>query len=88
MTLKESYQLLIPCCHCFSLLCNAKEALNKIKALGISNDLDDFGTGYSSLYLLRKLPIDILKIDKSCKHAMDHNVHDLMRNQATDADFV
>lgn len=60
----------------------AREVLNKIKALGISIALDDFGTGYSSLNLLRKLPIDILKIDKSFICAMNHNAHDLMLTQA------
>lgn len=39
--------------------------LIKIKQEGLKISLDDFGTGYSSLNLLRKLPIDELKIDKS-----------------------
>lgn len=39
--------------------------LNEIKKLGASIALDDFGTGYSSLNYLTKLPIDILKIDRS-----------------------
>jgi diguanylate cyclase (GGDEF)-like protein len=39
--------------------------LEQIRALGIQISMDDFGTGYSSLSMLRKLPIDELKIDKS-----------------------
>lgn len=39
--------------------------LQEIRALGIKISLDDFGTGFSSLSMLRKLPIDELKIDKS-----------------------
>lgn len=39
--------------------------LEKLKDAGVSLSMDDFGTGYSSLSLLRKLPIDELKIDKS-----------------------
>lgn len=39
--------------------------LNKFKKQNIKVSLDDFGTGYSSLSLLKKLPIDELKIDKS-----------------------
>ncbi len=37
----------------------------KIRKLGIKLSLDDFGTGFSSLSMLKKLPIDELKIDKS-----------------------
>lgn len=39
--------------------------LNKLRKNGICISMDDFGTGYSSLSLLKKLPIDELKIDKS-----------------------
>lgn len=39
--------------------------LRRIKSHGIRCSLDDFGTGYSSLNLLKRLPIDELKIDKS-----------------------
>ena len=60
----------------------ASEVLEKIKGLGVSIALDDFGTGYSSLSLLRELPIDILKIDKSFIRALDQNDHDLMITQA------
>ena len=39
--------------------------LNKIKKMGITVAVDDFGSGYSSLNYLKKLPVDVLKIDRS-----------------------
>ena len=39
--------------------------IKMIKDFGIKISLDDFGTGYSSLNYIKKLPIDIIKIDKS-----------------------
>jgi EAL domain-containing protein (putative c-di-GMP-specific phosphodiesterase class I) len=40
------------------------EKMGLLKALGVTLSLDDFGVGYSSLSLLKRLPLDQLKIDK------------------------
>ena len=42
---------------------NAKEAEKRVHELGFVVSMDDFGVGYSSFSMLRKINIDVLKID-------------------------
>lgn len=41
------------------------QVMNEIKTMGVRFALDDYGTGYSNLSYLKKLPIDVLKLDRS-----------------------
>ena len=54
----------------------AMRILKAIKGLGVMLAIDDFGTGYSSMSLLKKFPIDVLKIDRSFVREITNNSED------------
>lgn len=61
-----------------SIMQNAEFAagvLKHLKSMGVNLSIDDFGTGFSSLASLKRLPIDVLKVDQS-----------FVRDVTTDAD--
>ena len=51
--------------------------LNALKSRGVKLALDDFGTGYASLAYLQRLPVDIVKIDRSFTARIDSGPDEL-----------
>lgn len=54
----------------------ARGVLARLSEMGLRLTIDDFGTGYSSLALLRRLPVDAIKIDKSFVSSMVRDADD------------
>ena len=54
----------------------AQAVLERLSRIGLTLSVDDFGTGYSSLANLKRLPVDVIKIDKSFVMDMAHDASD------------
>lgn len=60
----------------------AEATLNRLKTLGVRLSVDDFGIGYSSFGYLRRLPLDVLKVDRTFVQGIldDHKSEVLVRH--------
>jgi two-component system CheB/CheR fusion protein len=65
--LAKKYQVMIEITESLKLSDNQQyiDILKRLRECGCKIAIDDFGTGYSSLSYLKRMPVDIIKIDKS-----------------------
>ena len=52
---------------------NALQITRRLKSMGYALSMDDFCTGYSSIAMLRNLPMDIMKVDRSMLTAAEQS---------------
>lgn len=67
------------------VMLNVKRAfqlLDAIQSRGVRLAIDDFGTGYSSMSMMKRFPVDTIKIDRSFVCDLPHNPEDKAIAQA------
>ncbi len=61
----------------------ARALVKRLSELGVRLSIDDFGTGYSSLIILRELPVEEIKIDRSFVMNMTRDTNDAVLVRST-----